>query len=333
MAPKHKTRVEVAIPEKFREFMKTVTHQIEVGDEKAIIESDDLLQCDFAYGGLYDAEQKLYGFRLFPELDDGADWDFSLQEANIRAIADGHLTSVSLWQCSNSKCKCLHASEDSYCPNCDNVLDFCDVEGDLRRFHPDSPNDVIKCMAHLRRIAFAINDYNSATGHFPPPYTTDEKGKPLHSWRTLILPHLDQESLFNRVVLDEPWDSPQNRELWYAMPHVYRCGKQVEATSTTGFVAVTGPETMWPTAESRRIADIKAGSSYVVLLIEQSDCRTIWMNPLDRPYADMFCGQENDSLSSGHVDDKSIAVFVDGHIESMSTAMEPEKLQRPLKIR
>lgn len=243
------------------------------------------------------------------------------------------LSNVSLWRCSKSTCKCRHATEDSYCPHCDNVLDFCDVEGDLRRFHPDSPNDVITCMANLRRIAFALNDYYAATGHFPPPYTTDEKGRPLHSWRTLILPQLDQDPLFGRVNLDEPWDSPGNRELWHAMPPVYRCVMQAEDTATTSFVAVTGPETMWPIRETRTIADVEAGTSNVVLLIEQSDCRTVWMRPLDRQAADMVHGQKRKSLSSGHVEDKFIVAFVDGHIESLSATIEHEKLQRMLTIR
>lgn len=91
MPRRNKVHVETAIPETFREFMRTVTHLIAIGDDTATVESDDLLQCETAYGGLYDRDRKLYGFRLFPDLDDGVYWDFSLQEAEIRAIADGQL--------------------------------------------------------------------------------------------------------------------------------------------------------------------------------------------------------------------------------------------------
>src|SRR5262245_19237231 len=49
-----------------------------------------------------------------------------------------------------------------------------------------------QCLANLREIGIAIQSYAGAKDHFPPPYTTDANGKPLHSWRTLILPYMDQ---------------------------------------------------------------------------------------------------------------------------------------------
>src|SRR3990167_3844480 len=113
MARKDKIRVDVDIPADFREFMKDVAHLIAIGDEAATWESDDLLQCDRAYGGLCDAAQKLYGFRILPGAEDVSStvekighvtvyWDFLLKESEIHDIARGKLTSVPLWRCANS---------------------------------------------------------------------------------------------------------------------------------------------------------------------------------------------------------------------------------------
>src|SRR5262249_19222538 len=67
-----------------------------------------------------------------------------------------------------------------------------------------------QCADNLRNLAMALQTYAAAKDHFPPPYTTDANGKPLHSWRTLILPYLDQAPVFDAIHRDEPWDSPTN---------------------------------------------------------------------------------------------------------------------------
>ena len=69
---------------------------------------------------------------------------------------------------------------------------------------------------------------------FPPAYTTSKDGKPLLSWRVLILPYLEQEALYKEFHLDEPWDSPHNRTLIARMPAVYRCPMEVDGRRPRG---------------------------------------------------------------------------------------------------
>jgi hypothetical protein len=58
-----------------------------------------------------------------------------------------------------------------------------------------------------------MHNYASANGSFPPAAACDANGKPLLRWRVLILPYMDQDSLFQRFHLDEAWDSPDNMPL------------------------------------------------------------------------------------------------------------------------
>ena len=53
-------------------------------------------------------------------------------------------------------------------------------------------------------------------------------GKPLHSWRVLILPQLDENTHYKEFRLDEPWDSPHNLPLLQRMPRVYAAPKRVD---------------------------------------------------------------------------------------------------------
>src|SRR5262245_46299640 len=49
-----------------------------------------------------------------------------------------------------------------------------------------------QCTNNLKQIALALRSYEQDHKALPPAYTVDESGRPLHSWRTLILPHLEQ---------------------------------------------------------------------------------------------------------------------------------------------
>src|ERR1700761_2260667 len=53
-----------------------------------------------------------------------------------------------------------------------------------------------QCMDNLRQIALGLKTYADEHSAFPPAYTIDAHGKPLHSWRTLILPYIGQAELF-----------------------------------------------------------------------------------------------------------------------------------------
>ena len=57
----------------------------------------------------------------------------------------------------------------------------------------------------------ALQAYHQANGCFPPAYIADKNGKPMHSWRVLILPYLDYDDLYKAYDFSEPWDGPKNK--------------------------------------------------------------------------------------------------------------------------
>ncbi len=56
----------------------------------------------------------------------------------------------------------------------------------------------------LHLIALALRMYRQDKGCFPPAFVADSSGKPLHSWRTLILPYLDMSALYQAYDFAEP---------------------------------------------------------------------------------------------------------------------------------
>lgn len=82
----------------------------------------------------------------------------------------------------------------------------------------------------------------------PSAYTTDPQGKPLLSWRVLILPFIDdQYGLYKQFHLDEPWDSDHNKKLIAVMPSLYKSpSSKVPGQGRTNCLTVRGTQTAFP---------------------------------------------------------------------------------------
>jgi len=95
---------------------------------------------------------------------------------------------------------------------------------------------------NLRRMGQAMHRFHEQHGHFPPAIVYGPDGKPWHSWRVLILPHLGQQALYDQYRLDEPWDGPHNRQLSVSVPDVYRDPiHDPSQDSYTHYAVVVGP--------------------------------------------------------------------------------------------
>jgi type II secretory pathway pseudopilin PulG len=97
-----------------------------------------------------------------------------------------------------------------------------------------------QCRNNLRQIAMALKSYADYYGSLPPAYTVDANGKPLHSWRTLILPYLDQQSLYAKIDLCKAWDDPVNFEAFTTIPYSYLCPSATQSPNYTGYLGIVG---------------------------------------------------------------------------------------------
>lgn len=140
-----------------------------------------------------------------------------------------------------------------------------------------------QCKNNLKQIGLALHNYHDQYHAFPPAYTVDTDGKPLHSWRTLILPYMEQQALYDKIDLTKPWDDPANAEVFKSHNiESYRCPSEPgPATHTTYLTVVTSNSCLRP-RESARLSDIKDGSTNTLIVIEvDSEHAVQWMAPLD----------------------------------------------------
>src|SRR3954465_14889144 len=116
------------------------------------------------------------------------------------------------------------------------------------------------CVNNLKQIGLALRGYHDAYGCFPPAYLADEAGRPMPSWRVLILPWLEQKDIYDLYRFDEPWDGPNNRKLHDMRVSAYACPANFRTGRMTSYVAVLGPEAAWRGAGTTRLADIQDGT-------------------------------------------------------------------------
>jgi hypothetical protein len=142
-----------------------------------------------------------------------------------------------------------------------------------------------QCMTNLKEIQLALLNHESAKGSFPLAYIADAAGKPMHSWRVLILPYLGEMALYNKYNFNEPWNGPNNSKLAGQVPAAFRCAAHPNengaASSETHYFAVVDPAAAWPNGAARPIAQFTDGTSRTITVIEASGLATNWMEPRD----------------------------------------------------
>lgn len=172
------------------------------------------------------------------------------------------------------------------------------------------------CKTNLKQLGLALWQYHELYGCFPPAYIADENGRPMHSWRVLILPQLDDQPLFDKYRFDEPWDGPNNRLLADSIPAIYRCPADDPTNTSTNYVAVVGSEAAWSGERPLSIADFSDGPSGVIQLVEVASSGIHWMEPRDlhviqmAPTVNAKAGQ---GISSKHIGGAH-ALFGDGGV-------------------
>ncbi len=179
-------------------------------------------------------------------------------------------------------------------------------------------------MNNLKQIALCLLNYDAAYGSLPPAFTTDAKGKPLLSWRVLILPYLEQKPLYDQFHLDEPWDSKHNKTLIARMPQEFKPPGGKAAPGKTNYLTVRGKNTVFPGKDKIKLPDILDGTSNTIVVVEVSDkSAVIWTKPDDFKYDEKkpFAGLLG--LRPGGFN----AVFCDGSVHFIAESIEADILK------
>jgi hypothetical protein len=136
----------------------------------------------------------------------------------------------------------------------------------------------------LKSIGRALRLYHESHGHLPPAVVRDNDGRPLYSWRVLLLPYLEDDDRFAGFRADEPWDSPRNRPLAETTPGCYlpyfMYAPRV-VPGMTRFQALVGPGTAFE-RDGLTWEDFLDGRGSTLLVVEGDPVP--WSKPADVEY-------------------------------------------------
>lgn len=191
-----------------------------------------------------------------------------------------------------------------------------------------------QCKNNLKQIVLALHNYHDAYGSFPPAYIADKNGRPMHSWRVLLLPYLDQAQLYDKYRFNEPWNGPNNSIVAKTRLPVFCCPSDDDSESAaTSYLAVIGPNTAWPGERPVSIKGISDGTEKTAHIVEVADSGIGWAEPRDF-YINQIPMQLNPKhgfgISSRH-DAGAQMGFVDGSARFVPDTIEPQTLRRLLE--
>ncbi len=180
-----------------------------------------------------------------------------------------------------------------------------------------------QCKNNLKQISLALSAYKENSHALPPAYTVDENGKPLQSWRTLILPFLDEEALYQTLDLTKAWDDPVHANARQTNLQAYRCPSGQYADGLTTYLAVVTANSCFRPGEPRPLSDITDSHAKTLQVIEVDLEHAVpWMAPTDADEALLLSLSGKLRLShSGAMH----AAFVDGSVKEIDADLPAAK--------
>ncbi len=186
----------------------------------------------------------------------------------------------------------------------------------------DSPR--ARSINNMKQIGLSMLFYESAQKGYPARAVFDKNGKPLLSWRVLILPYLEKGNLYNQFHLDEPWDSPNNKKLIEQMPAAFRSPSSKAPANMTTYLVPVGPGMLFEGNKGCSMREVTDGTSRTVMLVEANDDQAvIWTKPDDFEY------DQQDPMGDlvGLWPDGFLAVLADGSAHFIRSSIDPTVLK------
>jgi prepilin-type processing-associated H-X9-DG protein len=185
-----------------------------------------------------------------------------------------------------------------------------------------------ECKRNLRQISMALHHYAVANhGEFPPACTVDSAGRPLHSWRTLILPYLERRDIYERIDLTKPWNHPANSAIFSVPVRTFQCPSSDTPTNRTTYLAVVTPNSFLRATESRHIGKGEGNWGSAIMVIDVDASQAVpWMSPQDADEQMVL-----ETANPAHPDGTNVA-FVDGSINVLHNASSATERRELISI-
>jgi hypothetical protein len=174
----------------------------------------------------------------------------------------------------------------------------------------------------LKQMGLAFHNYHDANNALPGN-VPDKDGKPMLSWRVLILPYIEEDALYREFKLDEPWDSDTNKKLIAKMPKLYAPARGKAKAGETYYQMFTGPGTLLDPKKRFTIANVTDGLSNTGMVFEAGDPVT-WTKPDDI----LFDAKNQLPRLGGPFDGECHVVLCDGAVKLLKKDPDEKELKK-----
>ena len=177
-----------------------------------------------------------------------------------------------------------------------------------------------RCLNNLKSITLALISYAERHNAFPPAYTVDANGNRLHSWRTLILPYLDQYALYESIDLSKPWNDPANAKAFGTEVDVFSCPAAKLSGGLTTYLGNAATDGCFTGDRPRHISEFTDSQGQTILVVEVSPTHAVhWMAPQDAHESILLnFGSGSKPAHIGVVN----AGFADGTVHALSVNLD-----------
>ena len=152
----------------------------------------------------------------------------------------------------------------------------------------------------------------------------------LHSWRTLILPYLDERRLYATIDLSKPWNDSANAQAFNTIPRVYQCPSGDRASNYTSYLAIVGANACFHPTQPRAISEITDDTSQTLMVFEGAAEQAVhWMAPQDADERMVLSLTGNGNLT--HSGGTNVAT-VSGSVQFLSDRISQETLRALISI-
>jgi hypothetical protein len=187
----------------------------------------------------------------------------------------------------------------------------------------------VQCLNNLRNVGLALRNYESVHGTLPPAYTVDANGERLHSWRTLILPFIDEQSTYDGIDLSKPWNDPANAAAYENCPDVFRCPSADMPSNYTAYVGIVGPDGRFRASRMKRTSPITTGSAPLMVIEVSTKDAVHWMSPQDTD--EHFVLNFGAQTEPAHIGGTQ-AVFGNGSVRFLSDQLSGQERQAMISL-
>jgi hypothetical protein len=155
--------------------------------------------------------------------------------------------------------------------------------------NPATPSDTATWRAYVvQHAAGAVTSFHSTEHILPPGALVDDSGRPVLSWRVLLLRQLGYEELFSLFRFDQPWNSEHNQVLTRFMPDCFALDIEQSQQNKTTLQTVVSPRSVLRTDRAVTLRGIADGTVSTVVFVEAVSDRAIpWTQPVDLALYDL----------------------------------------------